>query len=326
MSAVLLQSFLVRRASMMFNSNLTAQTVFVAGFHLVIAVAFLAQTGALAIGVLLAHDSEADFHGFTLNLLNGVWLWLSTFVDCSLSIALYVLLRRRLEGSVQGLRSVVRVAFQTALLTSVLSLAGAVCAVAWSEEDAMTSAINISFSLPLASLYALSLIVTLASRRQRVAVVVGKTLAGSRQRPIVDGLAGAGVGEMVGMSWPGMGRESSPATLVAEGKGGEGREGDSDSDDDDDDDDDDEGSDEEDKKGTEYAVRGRGEWRHLEKEGDVELGPAVGADGGGLWRRAAGEGAVDAARVGGPATGVYDSERGPAEVAGLEAAHLHRKT
>ena len=193
-----------------------------------------------------------------------MWLWLSTFVDCSLSIGLFVLLRRRFENNLRGIRNMIRVSFQTALLTGVFSLAGAVCAVAWPQSHVTTANMIMAFGEPLSSLYALSLIVTLASRQEHVVVVVGATLAGYHQSALLDGLAGAQPGGDHGRLRPGMLRAHRGRPFVARRALG--------SDDDDDDDDDEE--EEEDEKGQEAGEQGNelAEWPGRDKELDVEMG------------------------------------------------------
>jgi len=94
------------------------------------------------------------------------------------TISIYVLLRKRFEGNLKSVRQVMTVAFQTAGLTSFLTLLGALTAAALPSYNGATANVNCAFSTPLTSLYALSLIVTLASRRDRPVVVVGTTLAG----------------------------------------------------------------------------------------------------------------------------------------------------
>ena len=148
------------------------------------------------------------FHGtpsVTLNLLGGTFLWLSTFIDGSLSLALFFLLRRHFEHNLRSIRSVVRVSFQTALLTSVFSLVGAVSAVAWPQTHVTTANMIIAFSLPLSSLYALSLVVTLASRKHRPVVVAGTTLTGYQQHGLLQGLPGGQPGADGGASRQGVG-------------------------------------------------------------------------------------------------------------------------
>ena len=98
-----------------------------------------------------------------------------------------------------SVRNVVRVSFQTALLTSVFSLAGAVGSTAWPQSHVVTVNVVMAFGLPLSSLYALSLIVTLASRQEHVVVVTGTTLAGYQQTPLLAGLAGAKAGADQGL-------------------------------------------------------------------------------------------------------------------------------
>ena len=63
-SATLLQTFRTRRASKLFNSNLTAQLVFVAGFYFLIAMAFLSQvhrTGRVTASQGVLGFTWADF-------------------------------------------------------------------------------------------------------------------------------------------------------------------------------------------------------------------------------------------------------------------------
>lgn len=114
----------------------------------------------------------------TYNSLNSIWLFMQTAADWICTISIWVLLRRRFEGNLQSVRQVMTASFQTAGFTSLLSLLGALTAAALPSYNGATANVNCAFSTPLTSLYALSLIVTLASRRDRPVVVVGTTLAG----------------------------------------------------------------------------------------------------------------------------------------------------
>ena len=194
LSGALLQSFLARRASKLFNSNLLAQQLFVGGFHLLIFVALLGELGEMVVATLVAKDPTVDTRGFTFNVMGSIWLWASTVVDGSLSLALFVLLRRKYDGMLDSIRHVVRVSFQTALLTSIFSLTGAICGLAFPQTDLMHQNVILAFCIPLSSLYALSLIVTLASRQEYVAEVKGATIAGLQHSGILNGLAGAKAG------------------------------------------------------------------------------------------------------------------------------------
>lgn len=199
-SASLMGSFLCRRAAGLFNSNYNHQTLYLFAFHLAIAVAFVCQTAAVILAVL-----GVSYKGFTANNLAGCFLIISAVVDVSQTVAIYLLLRKRFDGNLTSVRGVLTTAATTASYTTVLTLLGAITAVAWPQDHVLTSnvrhrpplprkhtrsteanpvprapallQINCSFVLPLTSLYALSLVVTLSSRKPRVTLVVGSTLA-----------------------------------------------------------------------------------------------------------------------------------------------------
>lgn len=112
------------------------------------------------------------------NTLSGIWLWLTAFVDCALTFALYALLTRRFEGRLlSSIRHVISVAVRTSLQTSILSVVAAILAVAWPQEHTMTANISLAFELPLSSLLALTVLVTLGSRTPKTATVSGLTMA-----------------------------------------------------------------------------------------------------------------------------------------------------
>ena len=70
------------------------------------------------------------------------------------------------------MRNLVRVSVETASYTTLLSLVGGVVSVASSQTDTQTANVPLAFTLPLPSLYALSMIVTLSSRQRRTPATV----------------------------------------------------------------------------------------------------------------------------------------------------------
>lgn len=172
-SAALMSSFLCRRAAGLFNSNMNWQALFLWGFHALFFVAFVAQCGTVALlylGLFTTTPSATQ--------LSGVWLWISAASDCSLTVSLYLLLRKRFDGNLSSIAHVLTTAAMTASYTSVLTLVGAVTAFAWPISDISKGSVVVAFEIPLSSLYALSLVVTLASRTERTALVIGSTTAG----------------------------------------------------------------------------------------------------------------------------------------------------
>lgn len=67
-------------------------------------------------------------------------------------------------------------------------------ATAWPQSNVTTANVVMAFSLPLGSLYAIGLVVTLASRERRVVVVVGRTLAGWQDGAFGEGGEKGGAG------------------------------------------------------------------------------------------------------------------------------------
>lgn len=170
--ALLMGLFLCRRAASLFNSNMNWHALFVWGFHAALTVTFAVQAWSVA---LIVQDK---FSGPPSPIvLSGVWLVLSAACDCSLTTTLFVLLYKRFDGHINWVKSVLSVSIQTAATASVLTLAGASVAFAWPGQLDKGSIVA-AFELPLSSLHALSLIVALASRTERTAVVVGSTHAG----------------------------------------------------------------------------------------------------------------------------------------------------
>lgn len=171
--SALMSSFLCRRAAGLFDSNFNYHSLFLYGFHFVILTSFCIQVWAV---VLLL---KAEFFAEpSPNTLTGIFMWLSSVTDWSLTVSLFLLLRRRLDGNLSSVRRMLQISVQTASWTSIATLLGAITAVAWPPSNYTTANILVSFQGPLSSLYALSIVVTLASRTERTAVVVGSTHAG----------------------------------------------------------------------------------------------------------------------------------------------------
>ena len=89
-------------------------------------------------------------------------------------MSLVVLLRKRFDirSRASPVRNLVRVSVETASYSTILSVAGAVMSVAFPQSSLRTANVPLAFTLPLPSLYALSMIVTLSSRNGRSPVTV----------------------------------------------------------------------------------------------------------------------------------------------------------
>lgn len=125
---------------------------------------------ATAGGVRLLNMSRATT-ALTFNTGVTIWLMSAMAVDLSITAALYYNLRTR-KGRTNSaatrsvLATLVRTAVLTASYTAVVSVGGAAVSVAFDENRLDTTDVQYAMHLPLSSLYALSLCVTLFSRQK----------------------------------------------------------------------------------------------------------------------------------------------------------------
>lgn len=96
-------------------------------------------------------------------------MWLSAAVDVSISTTLVVGMRRHLHGFNQStdnaIRSIMKKAMLTASWTALFATCGALMSVVWPWTEVHTMDILFAFEVPLSSLYTLSLLTTLDSRK-----------------------------------------------------------------------------------------------------------------------------------------------------------------
>ncbi len=112
------------------------------------------------------HRIEAT--GLNYNKMIGTWMWLSAAVDVTLSATLFLSLRKHLELSENGdtaIRRILHTAALTASYTTLFAVLGAFMSVVFPQDNLTTVDILFAFDLPLAALYATSLLTTLASRK-----------------------------------------------------------------------------------------------------------------------------------------------------------------
>lgn len=120
---------------------------------------------------------------FTFNVTAAINLWTNAALDLFLSATLILTLRKHVLGfnpsTDNAIRRIMRTAATTASYTAVCSTVAASLSVAWPTES-LTGASNfLAFSLAGPSLYALSMLATMAARKPaaQTSVVAGPALA-----------------------------------------------------------------------------------------------------------------------------------------------------
>ncbi|KAL8278124.1 hypothetical protein RQP46_009448 [Phenoliferia psychrophenolica] len=120
----------------------------------------------------------------TFPICSGIWLWCSAFVDITNTATLCILLRRRVKGwsseTDNMVKSIVVLAVETAMYTSLFALIGAVLSISWHPSTDLTADYPAAFWIPLPSLYAVSLFTTMTSRDKMQNQM--STSQGSQQR------------------------------------------------------------------------------------------------------------------------------------------------
>lgn len=127
-------------------------------------------------------------------------LWTALAVDTALATTLIILVRRRFAASPSPsspIRHLIAKSLETASYTVILGAAGALVGVAFPQSNDRTANVPLAFTLPLPSLYALSMVVTLASRGRREPVLVTGTVHVTERR---GARGGAGQGSDFGMT------------------------------------------------------------------------------------------------------------------------------
>lgn len=165
-------SILTSRASSLFNSD-WARWLYRGVIGFLILASVWACTLVTAIGFMYLNHTEEDALPLTFNIGVACWLWCAAAIDVSISAGLYWNLRSRASRTSNTatrsiLSTLVRTAVFTASYTSIVSIGGALVSVMFHESALFTTDVQYAFHLPLSSLYALSLLVTLFSRQRYV--------------------------------------------------------------------------------------------------------------------------------------------------------------
>ncbi|KAM0746853.1 hypothetical protein T439DRAFT_329539 [Meredithblackwellia eburnea MCA 4105] len=202
--AALVQAFLARRALRLFLHHTVFKYTFLVLMGVSILVALVGAAGCGYLGIYLANGGTAEnLLPFTYNAVSGAYLWICAFIDISISLALLLCLRRHIAGfnvnTDLTLRRVINLGMETAAITAGFATIGAAMAVSFPSTNIATTNVVLCFTEALGSLYVLSLLRTLSSRKSSStsydATTFGRTEPPRRQSPPI------GIG-----SW--MGRES----------------------------------------------------------------------------------------------------------------------
>ncbi|KAL8279490.1 hypothetical protein RQP46_008052 [Phenoliferia psychrophenolica] len=167
--AALTQGFLTHRASKLLVNNRIAYLAFRSIMGFLIVASFLAGIGSAIIGFMYLSGTEDLALPLTVNILLGVNMFISAAIDTSITLSLILSLRKKIAGfneETDGtIRRIMRLSAETGLPTTVVCVLGALLAVVFPMEDITTVNIVWAFVFPLPSLYAFSLISTLAARK-----------------------------------------------------------------------------------------------------------------------------------------------------------------
>ncbi|KAL8293029.1 hypothetical protein RQP46_000723 [Phenoliferia psychrophenolica] len=172
MSAIVVQLFLAERCFSLSLQNRRRRKWFMIPLTIACVISFCCSIIVSVFFVLCAESIDFGTPKlssvYLINLFIGIWLWLGAIIDVSVTAALIVSLRRQITNfSTQTdsmLRHVIKVACQTALLTSVFSVMGAAMAVGFPPSSQKDINVSFAFNYPLPSLYTISFIVTIAAR------------------------------------------------------------------------------------------------------------------------------------------------------------------
>jgi len=124
--------------------------------------------GIASLGYTYGFVSRIEATGLNYNKMVSVWLFLSAAVDVALSATLFLSIRKHLALSENGdtaIRRIMRTAALTASYTTVCAVIGALLSVVFPQTNLVTVDVLFVWDLPLAALYAISLLTTLASRK-----------------------------------------------------------------------------------------------------------------------------------------------------------------
>ncbi|KAI5479000.1 hypothetical protein MNV49_004404 [Pseudohyphozyma bogoriensis] len=166
--ALFVQTYLARRASRIFQGSRVKRAIFLSVIGLFIVLSFVASVGATTLFLMYVVGKYEQALPFTFNNIAGTWMWISAAVDMAITLTLTIGLRTHIAGFSEDtdstLRRLITMAWRTAAFTSIFGLGGAILGVAFPLSNIPTSDILMTFISPLASLYTLSLLVTLSTR------------------------------------------------------------------------------------------------------------------------------------------------------------------
>ncbi|ORY78455.1 hypothetical protein BCR35DRAFT_332336 [Leucosporidium creatinivorum] len=167
-AGALVQGFLAHRASSLFK-NTKLRLAYRGFIYLCITTAFLGAILYIACSFIYRAGKDLPAH-LAFGDAVGIWLWSNACIDIFNTITLLLVLRKRImhwnEATDNIIRRLMKLAVQTAFLPAVLAVIGAAMAFSFNNTspDAIYQNVAGSFYQPLSSLYAISLLATLASR------------------------------------------------------------------------------------------------------------------------------------------------------------------
>lgn len=164
------QAFLLLRASRLFRGQRVWRTTFLSVVGLLIAVAWVASLGASLANFAFTYGFYDKLGSFSYNTLAGTWLWCSAGTDLAITTCLILGMRRAIlgfnENTDNAIRRMMRTSMLTASWTALFGVVGALLSVVFPPSSNTTLGDSLfSFEIPLSSLYALSLLTTLDSRK-----------------------------------------------------------------------------------------------------------------------------------------------------------------
>ncbi|KAM0746792.1 hypothetical protein T439DRAFT_109447 [Meredithblackwellia eburnea MCA 4105] len=162
------QGFLAHRASKLFIGTPRWRAVFLAAMAILIPAGLLAQLGSTIIELMWIKGTVARALPFTDRNMTATYCWIMAFVEVTISVTLILCLKKHIVGfnksTDRTLKRIMRLGIKTGSLTAFLAIMPAILTVCFREDKINVELINRAFTSPLGSLYALSLLFTLASR------------------------------------------------------------------------------------------------------------------------------------------------------------------
>ncbi|GAA5877377.1 hypothetical protein JCM8547_003013 [Rhodosporidiobolus lusitaniae] len=141
------------------------------GIALAVLILFGFTMGVLicAANMLYFYGNIDDIYPLDFNNCLAITLWTNAVIDLAISISLALTLKQRVAGFNERtdglLKRLIRNALQTASYTTVLCIAGAATASAFSDQNPRFTFLSYAFFCPLPACYGLSLFTTLSTRK-----------------------------------------------------------------------------------------------------------------------------------------------------------------